>query len=74
MTSETKTDKDVALITDVPSGSETSLLCTEICKVVWIADLGASSHITNTLQGMYNQRKISSKMKIGSEEYMDARS
>ena len=27
--------------------------------------------MTNTLQGMYNQRKISSKLKIGSEEYVD---
>ena len=28
--------------------------------------------MTNTLQGMYNQRKISSKVKIGSREYVDA--
>ena len=38
MTSKTKTDKDVALITNVASGSETALLCTEIHKDVWIAD------------------------------------
>ena len=50
VTSETKTDKDVALITDVTCGSETALLCTEICKDVFS---GASSHMTNTLQGMY---------------------
>ena len=67
-----KTDKDVALITDVPSGSETALLYTEICKDVWIADLGASSHMTNTLQGMCNLCKISSKVKIDSGEYVDA--
>ena len=64
-------DKDVALITDVPSGNEKALLCTEIGKEVWIADSGASSHITITLQGMYNQHKISSKVKIGSREYVD---
>ena len=28
--------------------------------------------MTNTLQGMYNQHKISSKVKIGSREYVDA--
>ena len=28
--------------------------------------------MTNTLQSMYNQRKMSSKVKIGSREYMDA--
>ena len=55
VTSEKKIDKDIALITDIPSVSETVLLCTEICKDVWIADLGASSHMTNTLQVMYNQ-------------------
>ena len=62
MTSETKAEKDVALITEIPSGSETALLCTEIHEDVWIADSGASSHMTNTLQGMYNQRRISSKV------------
>ena len=72
MTSETKADKDVALITDIPSGSETAPLCTEICEDVWIAASGASSHMINTLQGIYNQHKISSKLKIGSSEYMDA--
>ena len=72
MTSEIKADKDIALITDIPNGSKTALLCTEIREDVWIADSGASSHITNTLQGMYNQLKISSKGKIGSGEYVDA--
>ena len=72
ITREMKTDKDVALITDNPSGRETALLCTEICKSTRIADSGASSHMTNTLQGMYNQCKISSKVKIGSREYVDA--
>ena len=48
-TSETKTDKDVALITDIPSGSEIALHCTEIRKDVWITDFFASSHMTNTL-------------------------
>ena len=72
VTSETKIDKDIALITDILSGSETALLCTAIRKDVWIADFGTSSHMTNTLQGMYNQRKISSKVKIGSREYVDA--
>ena len=72
VTSETITDKDVALITDAPNGSETALLCTEICKDVRIADSGASSHMTNTLQGMYNQRTILSKAKIDSGEYVDA--
>ena len=38
---------------------------------MWIADSGVSSHMTNTLQGMYNQRQISSKVKIGSGEYVD---
>ena len=28
--------------------------------------------MTNTLQGMYNQHKISSKVKIGRGEYVDA--
>ena len=28
--------------------------------------------MTNTLQGMYNQRKISSRVKIGSGEYVEA--
>ena len=39
---------------------------------MWIVDSGASSHVTNTVQGMYNQRKISSNVKIGSREYADA--
>ena len=30
-----------------------------------------SSHITNMLQGIYNQSKISSIVKIGSGEYVD---
>ena len=71
-TSETKADKGVALITDIPSGSKMALLCTEICADVWIADSGASSQMTNTLQGMFNQRRISLKIKIGSREYVDA--
>ena len=69
VTSETKTNKDVALITDIPGKGETALLCTEIRKDVCIADSGASCHMTNTLHGMYNQRKISSKVKIGSGVY-----
>ena len=72
MTSETQAEKDVALITEIPSGNENVLLCTEINEDVWIADSGASSHMTNTLQGMYNQRKISSKVKNGSREYVEA--
>ena len=65
-----KTDKDVALITDIPSGSETTLLCTEIPKDVWIADSGASSHMTNTLQGMYNQHKFLSKKLVAVNTWM----
>ena len=72
MTSETKAHKDLALITDIPSGSETALLCTEIREDVWIADSGASCHMTKTLQGIYNQRRISLKVKIGSGEYVNA--
>ena len=72
MTSETKAEKDVALIIDISSGNETALLCTEIHEDIWIADSGASSHMTNTLQGMYNQRRISLKVKIGRGEYIDA--
>ena len=72
MTSETKAEKGVALITKIPSGSETELLCTEIHEDVRIADSGASSHMTNTLQGMYNQCRMSSKVEIGSREYVDA--
>ena len=72
MTSETKTEKDVALITENPDGNENILLCTEILEDVWIADSEASSHMTNTLQGIYNQRRISSKVKIGSGEYVEA--
>ena len=47
MNSETKAEKDIALITELPSGSETALLCTEIREDVWIVDSGASSHMTN---------------------------
>ena len=72
VTSETKTDKDVAFLTDIPSGSETALLCTKIHEDVWIADSGASSHMTNTPQRLYNQRKILSKIKIYSKEYVDS--
>ena len=68
MTSEKKAEKDVALMTEIPSGSETGLLCTEICEDIWRADSGASSYMTNTLQGMYYQRRISLKVKIGSGE------
>ena len=49
VTSETKEEKDVALITENPTGNENILLCTEIHGDVWIADLGSSSHMTNTL-------------------------
>ena len=72
MTSATQAEKDVTLITETPSGNENALLCTEIHEDVWIADSGASSHMTNTLQGMYNQRKISSKVKIVRGEYVEA--
>ena len=72
VTSETKAEKDVVLITENPNGNENVLLCTEILEEVWIADLGASSHMTNTLQGIYNQRRISSKVKIGSGKYVEA--
>ena len=71
MTSETKSDKDIALITDITSGSKSSLLCTERREDVWIADSVASNLMTNTLQDMYNQCKISSKNKIGSREYVN---
>ena len=72
VTSETKEEKDVALITENPTGNENALFCTEIHEDVWIADSGASSHMTNTLQGIYNHRRISSKVKIGSSKYVDA--
>ena len=49
VTSETKAEKDIALITEIPSGSETALLCREMNEDAWIADSGASSHMTNTL-------------------------
>ena len=49
ITSETKIDKEVALIIKVPSENEIALLCTEIRKDVWITDFFASSHMTNTL-------------------------
>ena len=72
VTSETKAEKDVALITENPNGNENVLLCTEILEDICNADSGASSHMTNTLQGMYNQRRISSKVKIGSGKYVKA--
>ena len=72
VTSETNAEKDVALITKNQSGNEKVLLCTEIHEDVCIADSGDSSRMTNTLQGMYNQRRISSKVKIGSSKYMEA--
>ena len=72
MTSETNAEKDVVLITENPNGNENVLLCTEILEDVWITDSGASSHMINTLQGMYNQCRISSKVKIGSSKYVEA--
>ena len=72
MTSETNAEKDVVLITEIPSGSELPLLCTEIHEDVWIADSGATSYMTNTPQCMYYQHRISSKVKIGSGEHVDA--
>ena len=72
ITSKTKSKREDALIANTPPESETALLCTEICKDVWILDAGASNHMRNTLQGIYNQYKISSKVKIGSRKYVDA--
>ena len=57
---------------EIPSGSEAALLFTEIREDVWIADSGASSHMTKTLQVTYNQHRTSLKVKIGSGEYVDA--
>ena len=39
---------------------------------VWIADSGASSHMTNDERGLINTRKIQSKVKIGSRDYVEA--
>jgi len=39
VTSETKEEKDVALITEIPSGNEKVFLCKKIHEDVWIADL-----------------------------------
>ena len=44
----------------------------EIRKDIWIADSRATSHMINAVSGLINQRKINSKVKIGSGEYIKA--
>ena len=46
VSSDTKSEKDIALIKNAPTGSEIALLSTEIRKDAWIADSCASSYMT----------------------------
>merc|ERR1712224_562411 len=59
--------------------TDTSLLSENIGDVVetakkntWLIDSGASTHISNSLEGMKNLRKIERKIKIGSGEHVTA--
>ena len=48
------TAEHVLTITDGNGGSKSD---------VWIADLGATSHMTNTLEGMYDIKDVSTQVK-----------
>ena len=67
-----KAEDKVALINKMPVVENKNLGLNEIRKEIWIADSGASSHMTNDVSGLINQRKINSKVKIGSREYIEA--
>jgi len=41
-------------------------------KDIWLADSGASSHMTNSLDGMSNVRDINSRVKIGNGVFLKA--
>ena len=55
----------VALINKIPVVENKNLSLNEIRKDIWIADSGASSHMTNDVSGLINHRKINLKVKIG---------
>ena len=62
----------VVLINEMPVVENKNLGLNEIRKDIWIADSGASSHMTNDVSGLINQRQINSKVKVGSGEYVEA--
>ena len=41
-------------------------------KDIWIADSGASSHMTNDISGLRNQEKINARIKVGSRAYVSS--
>ena len=66
------TEDKKALINKMPVVENKDLGLNEIRKDIWIVDSGMLSHMTNDVNGLINQRKINSKVKIGSGEYVEA--
>ena len=65
-------EDEVVLINEMPTIKNEETGLNEIRNNIWIADSGASSHMTNDASGLYNTREISSKVKIGSGDYVEA--
>ena len=65
-------EEEVVLINKMPTIKNEETGLNEIRNNIWIADSGASSHMTNNASGLFNTRKIQSKDKIGSGDYVEA--
>ena len=56
-------EDEVALINEMPFVENKNLGLSEIRNHIWIADSGASSHMTNDISGLINQRQNKFKSK-----------
>ena len=65
-------EEEVVLIIKIPTVRNEESGLNEIRNDTFVADSDASSHMTNDAHGLVNTRKIQSKVKIGSGDYVEA--
>ena len=64
-------EEEVEIINGMPTVRNKEIGINKIRNNIRIADSGASSQIINKTCGLIKSRKINSKVKIGSREYVD---
>ena len=69
---ENVVEEEELLINKMPTIRKEKSGLNEIRNKIWIANSGASSHMTKDTRGLINTRKIQSKVKISSKAYIEA--